>query len=246
MLLCTCDGQMDAAMLPFMHSSLRRCSSCKRPRSKRGVHFTFLCNLSSLNELQQKCSSSCRHRCQRQSSTTTLVGVHTDRCTINCKKSILAYNANSLLLHVCIGTLHTTARRLAIHAMSFDVPDTDTVYISGFPEDITEPEIAEYFGSIGVLKLDKKARPPKPKIWLYRDKTTGALKGDGTVSYEDPFAAGSAVEWFNNKEWKGAGAMVVAHMHVHTSQRRLDAECQPRTKQEQRPGIQRPGRRSRW
>lgn len=38
---------------------------------------------------------------------------------------------------------------------------------------------------------------------LYRDKETGALKGDGTVSYEDPFSAGSAVEWFNEKEWKG-------------------------------------------
>jgi hypothetical protein len=23
------------------------------------------------------------------------------------------------------------------------------------------------------------------------------------VSYEDPFSAASAVEWFNNKEWKG-------------------------------------------
>lgn len=43
----------------------------------------------------------------------------------------------------------------------------------------------------------------KQKIWLYRDKETGALKGDGTITYEDPFSAGSAVEWFNNKEWKG-------------------------------------------
>lgn len=117
--------------------------------------------------------------------------------------------------------------------MSFDVPDTDTVYISGFPENITEEEIAEYFGSIGVLKLDKKARPPKPKIWLYRDKTTGALKGDGTVSYEDPFAAGSAVEWFNNKEWKGEGVMVARQHPVHTTQRRLDAQRQPCTKQDQ-------------
>lgn len=52
-----------------------------------------------------------------------------------------------------------------------------------------------------MLKQDKKAR--KPKIWLYRDKDTGALKGDGTVSYEDPFSAGSAVQWFNDKEFKG-------------------------------------------
>lgn len=109
--------------------------------------------------------------------------------------------------------------------MSFDVPDTDTVYISGFPDDITEPEIAEYFGSIGVLKLDKKARPPKPKIWLYRDKTTGALKGDGTVTYEDPFAAGSAVEWFNNKEWKGTTCDGCSMLLPRWHRCRLCTEC---------------------
>lgn len=67
----------------------------------------------------------------------------------------------------------------------------------------TRADVAEFFGSIGRIKIDKKSRPPKPKIWLYRDKSTGGLKGDGTVSYEDPFSASSAVEWFNKKEWKG-------------------------------------------
>eukprot|EP00803_Ostreobium_quekettii_P001112 evm.model.scf_427.1 EVM.evm.TU.scf_427.1 scf_427:17526-18888(-) len=84
----------------------------------------------------------------------------------------------------------------------YDMPDTDTVYITGLPATITEEDLAEYFGSIGVIKIDKKAR--RPKIWLYRDKATGGLKGDGTVTYEDPFAASSAVEWFNNKEFKGS------------------------------------------
>jgi hypothetical protein len=41
-------------------------------------------------------------------------------------------------------------------------------------------DLAEYFGSIGIVKIDKKTK--KHKIWLYRDKTTGALKGDGTVT----------------------------------------------------------------
>ena len=44
----------------------------------------------------------------------------------------------------------------------------------------------------------------KFKIWLYKDKSTGQMKGDGTVTYEDPFSAGSAVQWFNGKEFKGA------------------------------------------
>jgi hypothetical protein len=42
------------------------------------------------------------------------------------------------------------------------------------------------------------------RLCRYRDKVTNALKGDGTVTYEDPFSAASAVQWFNGKEWKGA------------------------------------------
>ena len=92
--------------------------------------------------------------------------------------------------------------------MSFALPDTDTVYITGLPPDTTESSLAEYFGSIGTIKLDKKTK--KLKIWLYRDKSTGNLKGDGTVSYEDPFSAASAIEWFNNKEWKGQSSQLHA------------------------------------
>lgn len=90
------------------------------------------------------------------------------------------------------------------NTMSFVLPETDTVYIDGLPQGITEKDVEEFFGSIGIIKTDKKTRGKK--IWLYRDKATGALKGDGTVSYEDPFSAGSAVEWFNGKEWKGVKA----------------------------------------
>ena len=41
------------------------------------------------------------------------------------------------------------------------------------------------------------------QVWIYRDKATGQPKGDGTVTYEDPFTAGSAVSWFSGKEFKG-------------------------------------------
>ena len=40
--------------------------------------------------------------------------------------------------------------------MSFEVPDTDMVYVSGLPTDVTISEVAEHFGSIGVVKFDKK------------------------------------------------------------------------------------------
>ena len=38
------------------------------------------------------------------------------------------------------------------------------VYISGLPLDVTEKEIAEMFGSIGIIKMDKQKRPPVPKV----------------------------------------------------------------------------------
>jgi RNA-binding protein FUS len=115
--------------------------------------------------------------------------------------------------------------------MSFDLPNTDMVYVSGLPPGASENDLAEYFGSIGKIKLDKKTK--KLKIWIYRDRDTGAPKvkpapmlgmqfpyagvqpsepclaaswpqGDATVSYEDPFSASSAVSWFSGKDWKGA------------------------------------------
>lgn len=51
----------------------------------------------------------------------------------------------------------------------------DQVYISGLPKDVTEEDVETHFGSIGMLKVDKK-REGKKKIWLYKDKSTGELK----------------------------------------------------------------------
>ncbi|KDD73405.1 hypothetical protein H632_c2210p0, partial [Helicosporidium sp. ATCC 50920] len=81
--------------------------------------------------------------------------------------------------------------------------DRDQIYIAGLPEDVTEEQLAEHFGVIGMIKMDKSKRPPAPKIWLYRDKATGKLKGDATVTYDDPFAANSAPSWFDGKEFRG-------------------------------------------
>lgn len=54
-----------------------------------------------------------------------------------------------------------------------------------------------------VSAFQKDKRTGRPKVWLYRDKTTNEPKGDATVTYEDPHAALAAVEWFNNKDFHG-------------------------------------------
>jgi len=59
-----------------------------------------------------------------------------------------------------------------MNAADFEIPHTDTVYVSGLPGNISERDVEEYFGSIGIIKTDKKTRPPSKKIWLYRDKVT--------------------------------------------------------------------------
>lgn len=78
---------------------------------------------------------------------------------------------------------------------------TDTIYIESLPQDVTEDDLSQYFGRIGIIRTEKKTR--RPKIWIYKDPETGLPKGDATVSYEDPHAAVSAVEWFHQKQLKG-------------------------------------------
>lgn len=41
--------------------------------------------------------------------------------------------------------------------------DRDQIYVSGLPTDITEQQLADHFGQIGMIKMDKKKRPPTPK-----------------------------------------------------------------------------------
>ena len=75
------------------------------------------------------------------------------------------------------------------------------------PTDVSEDDVAQFFGSIGTIKTDRKTG--KLRIFLYTDRNTGAPKGEGTVTYEDPSAAQSAVQWFNGKEFSSGGPIKV-------------------------------------
>ncbi|EPS57522.1 hypothetical protein M569_17294, partial [Genlisea aurea] len=81
-------------------------------------------------------------------------------------------------------------------------PTNGSVYVCNLPSGTDENMLADHFGTIGLLKKDK--RSGRPKIWIYRDKVTNEPKGDATVTYEDPHAALAAVEWFHDNDFHGA------------------------------------------
>ncbi|KAF5737909.1 TBP-associated factor 15 isoform 1 [Tripterygium wilfordii] len=66
-------------------------------------------------------------------------------------------------------------------------PSNGSIYVCNLPYGTDETMLAEFFGTIGLLKKDK--RTGQPKIWLYRDKETKEPKGDAMITFEDPHAA---------------------------------------------------------
>lgn len=60
----------------------------------------------------------------------------------------------------------------------------------------SQQDLKERFGSIGIIKMDKKTRQPRIKLW--------PEKGCASVTYEDPSAASAAISWFSGKEFAGS------------------------------------------
>ncbi|KAF0990752.1 hypothetical protein HZS_7614, partial [Henneguya salminicola] len=76
----------------------------------------------------------------------------------------------------------------------------DSVFVSNLPPDTTVNELASLFGSIGVIKADKKTGVFKIKLYFHPD---GKPKGEASVCYLDSQAARAAIEWFNQSELRG-------------------------------------------
>ncbi|XP_067221680.1 TATA-binding protein-associated factor 2N isoform X5 [Chanodichthys erythropterus] len=82
-----------------------------------------------------------------------------------------------------------------------DNSDNNTIFVQGLGEDVTTQEVGDYFKQIGIIKVNKKTG--LPMINLYTDKATGRLKGEATVSFDDPPSAKAAIDWFDGKEFNG-------------------------------------------
>lgn len=78
----------------------------------------------------------------------------------------------------------------------FDV-QRDTIFVQNLPKNVTTDDLKDSFGSIGIIKNDKKTG--QPKIWIYKDKSNGEGKGEATVTYDDEAAAEAAINWFNGE-----------------------------------------------
>lgn len=67
--------------------------------------------------------------------------------------------------------------------------------MQGLGENVTIESVADYFKQIGIIKTNKKTG--QPMINLYTDRETGKLKGEATVSFDDPPSAKAAIDWFD-------------------------------------------------
>jgi len=74
------------------------------------------------------------------------------------------------------------------------------IYISGLPAGVKEEDLASQFGMLGTVA---KKKDGSYKINLYTDES-GKPKGDAVLTYEDPNAAQTAPEFFNDSEFKGS------------------------------------------
>ncbi|KAF6124453.1 FUS RNA binding protein [Phyllostomus discolor] len=87
------------------------------------------------------------------------------------------------------------------HDSEQDNSDNNTIFVQGLGENVTIESVADYFKQIGIIKTNKKTG--QPMINLYTDRETGKLKGEATVSFDDPPSAKAAIDWFDGKEFSG-------------------------------------------
>lgn len=82
-----------------------------------------------------------------------------------------------------------------------DNSDNNTIFVQGLGDNYTVESVATFFKQIGIIKVNKKTN--LPMINLYTDRETGKLKGEATVSFDDPPSAKAAIDWFDGKEFNG-------------------------------------------
>lgn len=95
-------------------------------------------------------------------------------------------------------------------------PSKVQIFIEGLPLNVQVTDIVKYFSTVGRIKLDRETR--SPRVWLYKDKSTGELTGEATVTYVDRESQKMALQSFHGKLFmnryilKVSPAIVKCHM----------------------------------
>ncbi|KAJ3581112.1 hypothetical protein NHX12_017034, partial [Muraenolepis orangiensis] len=66
-----------------------------------------------------------------------------------------------------------------------DNSDNNTIFVQGLGDKYTVDSVADFFKQIGIIKR------------------VGKLKGEATVSFDDPPSAKAAIDWFDGKDFSG-------------------------------------------
>ena len=95
-------------------------------------------------------------------------------------------------------------------------PSKVQVFIEGLPLNVQVNDVVKYFSTVGKVKLDRETR--NPRVWLYKNKNTGDLTGEATVTYVDRESQKLAIQSFHGKLFmnryilKVSPAIVKCHM----------------------------------
>lgn len=82
---------------------------------------------------------------------------------------------------------------------------SDCVYITGLPKTVKKEEISSHFCRAGTILVTKSVQ----RIFVFlKDKTP---TGNATVTYENPDSAKRAIDFFDDKEFKGEGKVRVRY-----------------------------------
>ena len=95
-------------------------------------------------------------------------------------------------------------------------PSKVQIFIEGLPMNVQVEDIVKHFSTIGKIKLDRESR--EHKVWLYKDKRTGDLTGEATVTYINHETQKLALEAYDKRLFKNrylitvSPAIVKSHM----------------------------------
>lgn len=90
------------------------------------------------------------------------------------------------------------------------------IFVEGLPLNVQLHDVIQYFSTVGRIKLNRESRTHR--VWLYKNKGTGELTGEATVTYVDRETQKLALQSYNGRLFmnryllKVTPAIVKSHM----------------------------------